>query len=49
MSDDHEDDYDASESYSSYFEYNKILRTWFVAFGVGGPALFLINESIAKK
>lgn len=30
-------------------EYNRVLRTWFVAFGVGGPALFLVNEKLAKS
>jgi hypothetical protein len=36
-------------AYESYFEYNRILRTWFVAFGVGGPALFLMYEKIALR
>jgi hypothetical protein len=36
------------ESFNTYLEYNKVLRTWFVAFGVGGPALFLVNERIAE-
>lgn len=40
---------DASEAFNSYIEYNKVLRTWFVAFGVGGPALFLVNEKIAHQ
>ncbi len=39
----------AKESFSTYLEYNKVLRTWFVAFGVGGPALFLVNEKIAQR
>jgi len=40
---------DGKEELSAYLEYNKILRSWFVAFGVGGPALFLINAQIGKK
>jgi hypothetical protein len=40
---------DGSDSFSTYFEYNRVLRTWFVAFGVGGPALFLVNETIAQR
>ena len=40
---------DPAGSYSTYLEYNKVLRTWFVAFGVGGPALFLINDKIAER
>lgn len=37
---------DASGSYDTYLEYNKILRTWFVAFCVGGPALLLTHERL---
>jgi hypothetical protein len=40
---------DPADSFGVYLEYNKILRTWFVAFGVGGPALFLVNEKIAER
>jgi hypothetical protein len=40
---------DPAESFSTYLEYNKVLRTWFVAFGVGGPALFLVNDKIAER
>jgi hypothetical protein len=45
---DHQDE-DASDAISAYLEYNKVLRTWFVAFGIGGPALFLVNEKIAGE
>ena len=38
-----------SEYYKVYDEYAKNLRTWFVAYGVGGPVLFLTNESIANR
>lgn len=40
---------DATDCFGAYLEYNKILRTWFVAFGIGGPALFLVNEKIADR
>jgi hypothetical protein len=40
---------DGKEELSAYLEYNKILRSWFVAFGVGGPALFIINADIGQK
>ena len=40
---------DGREELSAYLEYNKILRSWFVAFGVGGPALFLINAEVGKQ
>jgi hypothetical protein len=42
-------DIDASDNYTTYLEYNRVLRTWFVAFGIGGPALFLANDSVSKK
>lgn len=35
--------------FPAYLEYNKILRTWFVAFGIGGPALLLVNRSLIDK
>ena len=44
-----EDGGDGSDSLKSYLEYNRVLRTWFVAFGVGGPALFLVNEDVARR
>lgn len=36
-------------TFQAYFEYNRILRTWFVAFGIGGPALFLVNNKLATR
>ena len=36
-------------SFRTYFEYNRVLRTWFVAFGIGGPALFLVNDAVARR
>lgn len=38
-----------SEIYGSYEEYSKTLRTWFVAYGVGAPVIFLSNEALTKK
>lgn len=32
--------------FESYAEYNRILRSWFVAFGMGGLALFLVEEKL---
>ena len=43
-----EDD-DGTESFETYLEYNRVLRTRFVAFGVGGPALFLVNDTLAQR
>ena len=34
--------------FDSYNEYNKILRSWFVAFGIGGPVVFLTNNALYK-
>jgi hypothetical protein len=33
----------AAGHFSNYAEYNKLLRSWFVAFGIGGIALFLVS------
>lgn len=38
---------DVAGTFQAYAEYNKTLRTWFVAFGVGGPALFLVYDKLA--
>lgn len=32
--------------FESYAEYNRILRSWFVAFGIGGLALLLVEETL---
>ena len=40
---------DESGSFAAYSDYNKILRTWFVAFGIGGPALFITNDAVARR
>lgn len=33
------------EFYAPYAEYAKTLRTWFVAYGIGGPVVFLTNDT----
>jgi hypothetical protein len=40
---------DEAAIFQTYFEYNRVLRTWFVAFGIGGPALFLVNGAVAQR
>ena len=48
---------DASGSFDTYLEYNKVLRTWFVAFGVGllcswsmtGLPVALVRTSFASR
>ena len=32
--------------FESYAEYNRVLRSWFVAFGIGGLAMFLVEEKL---
>lgn len=32
-----------------YIDYAKILRTWLVAFGIGGPVLFFTTEKISDQ
>ena len=44
-----EEELDASGSFDIYLEYNKVLRTWFVAYGAGGPALLLTSERLSKN
>jgi hypothetical protein len=36
----------ASAYFESYAEYNRILRSWFVAFGIGGLAMFLVEDKL---
>jgi len=38
-----------SDNLDKYTEYNKVLRAWFVAFGVGGPALFLVSDAVRNR
>ena len=40
---------EAYKSYDSYSEYTKALRTWLVAYGLGGPLLFISKPEIAKQ
>ena len=37
---------DGAEFYEMYSKYNDILRTWFVAFGLGGLYLLLTNKEL---
>jgi len=42
-------DEDAREYREGYREYNSVLRSWFIAFGIGGPALLLTQPDILEK
>jgi len=37
---------DRHSYFESYAEYNRILRSWFVAFGIGGLAMFLVEDKL---
>jgi hypothetical protein len=39
----------AADDHNSYQEYNKSLRTWLVAFGIGGPVMLLTREAMLTK
>jgi hypothetical protein len=39
---------DTEDYYASYSSYLTVLRAWFVAYGIGGPVLFLTQERISK-
>jgi hypothetical protein len=39
---------EAESLYATYADYNRALRTWFVSFGIGGPALFLSDRGLAQ-
>jgi hypothetical protein len=36
----------ASEYFECYAEFAKTLRTWFIAYGIGAPILFLSNNTV---
>ena len=40
---------EATDYHSAYSEGAKMLRAWFIAYGVGGPVLFLTQEGISLK
>jgi hypothetical protein len=39
---------DTNEYYQAYVDYSRTLRTWLVAYGVGGPALMLTNTRVGE-
>ena len=40
---------DRDGQYKVYDDYAKNLRVWFVAYGIGGPVLFLTQESVSNR
>ena len=46
------DDHDESNRLShfqNYADYSRTLRAWLVAYGIGGPILFVTNDKITEK
>jgi hypothetical protein len=39
----------AAEFYAVYDHYSKLLRTWLVAYGIGGPVLLLSSDTLLAK
>ena len=39
----------AAEFYKAYEDYSRTLRTWLVAYGIGGPVLMLTNDRVARS
>ena len=35
--------------FQNYSDYSRTLRAWLVAYGVGGPVLFVTNDKIAER
>ncbi len=47
---DEDDSSDNSEElYAVYEGYAQTLRTWFVAYGIGGPVLFLSSDGLREQ
>jgi hypothetical protein len=42
-------DSSAAEFYAVYDHYSKLLRTWLVAYGIGGPVLLLSSDTVLAK
>ena len=40
---------DGSEHYAAYEEHAKTLRTWLVAYGIGGPVLIISQDAVWKR
>lgn len=38
----------SDEYFKVYEEYSKVLRTWFVAYGIGAPVLILTNSTLSQ-
>ena len=46
------DDHDRSQKgdhFQNYADYSRTLRAWLVAYGIGGPVLFVTNQTVATR
>ena len=46
------EDYDGPQKeghFQNYSDYSRTLRAWLVAYGIGGPVLFLTNDKVATR
>jgi len=46
---DPQDDEDKAGHFQNYADYSRTLRTWLVAYGIGGPVLFVTNDKVADR
>jgi hypothetical protein len=46
---DKEVDEDKAGHFQNYADYSRTLRTWLVAYGIGGPVIFLTNDKVADR
>ena len=44
-----EEDEDKAGHFENYADYSRTLRTWLVAYGIGGPVLFVTNDKVAER
>lgn len=45
-------DYDEAQRvshFNNYADYSRTLRAWLVAYGIGGPVLFVTNEKVTER
>ncbi len=49
MSQQNKSDTESDDLFDEYSEFAKVLRTWFVAYGIGGPVLLISNETVQTK
>jgi hypothetical protein len=48
-SDTEDDVTDVEGRFQNYAEYNRVMRNWLVAYGIGGPILFATNADLGRS